>query len=94
MKLSDIRELVHVGSPEAPYGVRALACCYDIDDLARLARKRLPAGAAGSLSSPCARPAVPFTSESKTAALNLKSSHMSSCSSSRPPVGRCTSSVP
>ena len=49
MKLSEIRELVHVGAPEAPYGVRALARCYDIDDLARLARKRLPAGAAGYL---------------------------------------------
>jgi L-lactate dehydrogenase (cytochrome) len=49
MKLSDIRELVHVGSPEAPYGVRALARCYDIDDLARLARRRLPAGVAGYL---------------------------------------------
>ena len=36
MKLTEIRELVHVGAPEAPYGVRALARCYDIDDLARL----------------------------------------------------------
>jgi L-lactate dehydrogenase (cytochrome) len=49
MKLSEIRELVHVGAPEAPYGVRALARCYDIDDLAGLARKRLPEGAAGYL---------------------------------------------
>src|SRR5690348_16696301 len=49
MKLSEILELVHVGAPEAPYGVRALARCYDIDDLARLARKRLPEGAAGYL---------------------------------------------
>jgi L-lactate dehydrogenase (cytochrome) len=49
MKLSEILELVHVGLPEAPYGVRALARCYDIDDLARLARRRLPAGAAGYL---------------------------------------------
>ena len=46
MKLSDIRELVHLGAPEAPYGVRALARCYEIDDLARLARLRLPAGVA------------------------------------------------
>jgi L-lactate dehydrogenase (cytochrome) len=49
MKLSEIIELVHVGAPDAPYGVRALARCYDIDDLARLARKRLPMGAAGYL---------------------------------------------
>ncbi len=42
MKLSEILELVHLGAPEAPYGVRALARCYDIDDLARL-----PAGVAG-----------------------------------------------
>ena len=49
MKPSDIVELVHLGHPQAPYGVRALARCYDIDDLARLARKRLPAGAAAYL---------------------------------------------
>lgn len=49
MKLSEIRELVHVGRPEGPYGVSALARCYDIDDLAALARRRLPAGAAGYL---------------------------------------------
>jgi L-lactate dehydrogenase (cytochrome) len=49
MNLSDIRDLVHLGHPEAPYGVRALARCYDIDDLANLARKRLPAGAAAYL---------------------------------------------
>ncbi len=49
MKLAEIRELIHVAPPEAPYGVRALARCYDIDDLATLARKRLPAGVAGYL---------------------------------------------
>jgi L-lactate dehydrogenase (cytochrome) len=49
MKLSEIRDLVHVGAPEAPYGVRGLARCYDIDDLARLARKRLPEGSAAYL---------------------------------------------
>lgn len=49
MKLSEIRELVHTGMPDKPYGVRALARCYDIDDLADLARRRLPAGAAGYL---------------------------------------------
>jgi L-lactate dehydrogenase (cytochrome) len=49
MNLSDIRDLIRVKRPEAPYGVRALARCYDIDDLADLARKRLPAGAAAYL---------------------------------------------
>ena len=49
MNLSDIRDLIHLGLPESPYGVRALARCYDIDDLATLARKRLPAGAAAYL---------------------------------------------
>ena len=49
MKPSEIRELVHLGTSQAPYGVRALARCYDIDDLARLARRRLPAAAAGYL---------------------------------------------
>jgi L-lactate dehydrogenase (cytochrome) len=49
MRLSEIRDLVRIGTPDPPYGVRALARCYDIDDLARLARKRLPAGAADYL---------------------------------------------
>jgi L-lactate dehydrogenase (cytochrome) len=49
VKPSEIRQLVHVATPDPPYGVRALARCYDIDDLARLARRRLPAGAAGYL---------------------------------------------
>jgi L-lactate dehydrogenase (cytochrome) len=49
MKLSEMLRLVRVASPEAPYGVRALARCYDIDDLAGLARRRLPAGVAGYL---------------------------------------------
>jgi L-lactate dehydrogenase (cytochrome) len=49
MKLSEIRELIHAGTPDPPYGVRALARCYDIADLARLARRRLPAGAMGYL---------------------------------------------
>jgi L-lactate dehydrogenase (cytochrome) len=49
MKLSEIWELVHIGTPNPPYGVRALARCYDIDDLAELARKRLPEAAAGYL---------------------------------------------
>jgi L-lactate dehydrogenase (cytochrome) len=49
MKPSEIVKLVHLGQPDAPYGVKALARCYDIDDLARLARRRLPIGAADYL---------------------------------------------
>lgn len=49
MNLSDIRDLIRLRRPAAPYGVRALARCYDIDDVADLARKRLPAGAAAYL---------------------------------------------
>ena len=49
MKLSEIVDLVHIGTPDPPYGVRALARCYDIDDLAKLARKRLPEGVIGYL---------------------------------------------
>jgi L-lactate dehydrogenase (cytochrome) len=49
MKFSDFRDLVHLGRPEAPYGVHSLSRCYDIDDLADLARRRLPAGAAAYL---------------------------------------------
>ena len=49
MNLSEIRELVHVGRPDAPYGARALARCLSIGDLRRLARRRLPAAALGYL---------------------------------------------
>jgi L-lactate dehydrogenase (cytochrome) len=49
MKLREIPELVRVARPPAPYGVRALARCFSIDDLARLARRRLPSGARGYL---------------------------------------------
>jgi len=35
----------------APYGVQALARCYDIDGLVRLASKRLPVGAVAYLDS-------------------------------------------
>ena len=49
MKPADIIRLVHVGRPPAPYGVRRLARCHSIDDLARLARRRLPSGARGYL---------------------------------------------
>jgi isopentenyl diphosphate isomerase/L-lactate dehydrogenase-like FMN-dependent dehydrogenase len=49
MNRSEIRELVRVGRPDAPYGARALARCYSIGDLRRLARRRLPAAALGYL---------------------------------------------
>ncbi|MGH8982061.1 MAG: alpha-hydroxy acid oxidase, partial [Acidimicrobiales bacterium] len=49
MKPSEILRLVHVGHPDAPYDVPALARCYDIDDIARLARRRLPLGVRGYL---------------------------------------------
>jgi len=49
MKLSDIAGLIRLGRPDAPYGVRALARCYDVEDVADLARRRLPAGAAAYL---------------------------------------------
>jgi L-lactate dehydrogenase (cytochrome) len=43
VKLADAAELLRPASPPAPYGVRRLARCYSIEDLARLARRRLPA---------------------------------------------------
>jgi L-lactate dehydrogenase (cytochrome) len=49
MKPSEIFNLVHIGTPDPPYGVRALARCFDIDDLAQLAYKRLPEGVVGYL---------------------------------------------
>jgi L-lactate dehydrogenase (cytochrome) len=49
MKLREIPELVHVGRPPAPYGVRRLARCFSIEDVGRVARRRLPAGARGYL---------------------------------------------
>jgi L-lactate dehydrogenase (cytochrome) len=49
MRPSEIVRLVHVGRPGAPYGKRALARCYDIEDLAGVARRRLPLGARGYL---------------------------------------------
>jgi L-lactate dehydrogenase (cytochrome) len=49
MNLSEIRELLHVGRPVAPYGVQALARCLNIGDLRRLAQRRLPSAALGYL---------------------------------------------
>jgi L-lactate dehydrogenase (cytochrome) len=49
VKPSEILELVHVARPDAPYGIRRLARCYSIPDLAALARRRLPRGVLGYL---------------------------------------------
>src|SRR3954452_9181554 len=49
MRLRDVRRLVRVARPPAPYGVARLARCASIDDLAALARRRLPAAAMGYL---------------------------------------------
>jgi L-lactate dehydrogenase (cytochrome) len=49
MKLREIAALVPRSRTPAPYGVRCLARCHSIDDVARLARRRLPAAAAGYL---------------------------------------------
>jgi L-lactate dehydrogenase (cytochrome) len=49
MKLREIARLVHFERPPPPYGVRRLARCYSIEDLARVARRRLPAAVEGYL---------------------------------------------
>ena len=45
MKLREMPKLMRVARPPAPYGARSLARCVSIEDLARLARRRLPSGA-------------------------------------------------
>ena len=45
MKLREMPKLMRVARPPAPYGTRSLARCVSIEDLARLARRRLPSGA-------------------------------------------------
>src|ERR1051325_4905242 len=45
MKAREVPSLMRVARPPAPYGVQALARCHAIEDLARLARRRLPSGA-------------------------------------------------
>jgi len=45
MKPSEIFHLVRVARPPAPYGARRLARCVTIEDVARVARRRLPLGA-------------------------------------------------
>lgn len=44
MRPSEIWRLVRLRRPAPPYGVRALARCQTVEDLARLARRRLPVG--------------------------------------------------
>ncbi len=45
MRPQDIAELVRVSRPPSPYGARRLALTYSIEDIARVARKRLARGA-------------------------------------------------
>jgi L-lactate dehydrogenase (cytochrome) len=45
MRLSELFSLLRVARPPAPHGARRLARCYSIEDVARAARRRLPAGA-------------------------------------------------
>lgn len=44
MRLPEILSLLRVGKPPAPYGVKRLARCYSIEDVAEVARRRLPLG--------------------------------------------------
>lgn len=46
---AEIARLIRVGRPPAPHGARRLARSYSIDDIAKVARRRLPAGAAAYL---------------------------------------------
>jgi len=45
MKLSELQELVNVRRPAPPYGVRRLARVHSVEDLRRLAKRRIPAAA-------------------------------------------------
>ncbi|HEX6470145.1 MAG TPA: alpha-hydroxy acid oxidase [Streptosporangiaceae bacterium] len=45
MRLREIASLLRVARPPAPYGARRLARCYSIEDVAKVARRRLPLGA-------------------------------------------------
>lgn len=49
MRVGEIRELVRFARPPAPYGVRRLARVVAIEDLRRLALRRLPEGVVGYL---------------------------------------------
>jgi L-lactate dehydrogenase (cytochrome) len=45
MKPSEAVRLLRIKRPAPPYGAYSLARCYSIDDVARVARRRLPLGA-------------------------------------------------
>jgi L-lactate dehydrogenase (cytochrome) len=45
MKISEALQLLRIKRPTPPYGAFALARCYSIDDVARVARLRLPLAA-------------------------------------------------
>jgi L-lactate dehydrogenase (cytochrome) len=49
MRLSEMRRLVRVARPPAPYGAWTMARCYSIEDVATRARRRLPVAARGYL---------------------------------------------
>jgi L-lactate dehydrogenase (cytochrome) len=49
MRLSEMRRLVRVARPPAPYGAWTMARCYSIEDVANRARRRLPLAARGYL---------------------------------------------
>lgn len=44
MRPSEILSLLRVAKPPPPYGVRRLARCYSIEDVAKVARRELPLG--------------------------------------------------
>jgi L-lactate dehydrogenase (cytochrome) len=44
MRLSETLSLLRVARPPAPYGAKRLARCYSIEDVAKVARRRLPLG--------------------------------------------------
>jgi L-lactate dehydrogenase (cytochrome) len=45
MRLTETLSMLRVARPPAPYGAGRLARCYSIEDVARVARRRLPLGA-------------------------------------------------
>lgn len=49
MRPRDIARLVSVRRPPSPHGARSLARCVSVDDVARVARRRLPRAVAGYL---------------------------------------------
>jgi L-lactate dehydrogenase (cytochrome) len=44
MRIPEILSLLRPARPPAPYGARSLARCYSIEDVAKVARRRLPLG--------------------------------------------------